>query len=80
MKTRLLDLLGLLLIGDGVLTIADPERHCLLWEVGPKPCREVMDQFVQHPTMSRFVGLAQIAVGLVIAEMQKPNGLPFGKG
>ena len=74
MKTKLLDLLGMLLIGDGALTLADPKRHCLLWEVGPKPCRAVMDEFVKHPTMSRCVGVAEMAIGLVLAEMQRPNG------
>jgi hypothetical protein len=75
MKTRLLDLLGMLLVGDGALTLADPKRHCLIWEVGPKPCREMVDEFVKHPTLSRWLGAAEMAIGLMMAEMQKPKGL-----
>lgn len=73
MKKQALDLLGMLLIGDGQLTLADPKRHCLLWEIGPKPCRELIDEFAQHPTMSRWAGLAEAVLGLFLAEAQKPS-------
>ena len=69
----MLDIFGMLLVGDGALTLLDPKRHCLLWEVGPGPCRDFVDEFVQHPTASRWVGLAEIVVGAWIAEQQKPG-------
>lgn len=72
MNKRLLDLAGMLLVGDGLLTLIDPKRHCLLWEVGPRPCRDLADAFVEHPTMSRFVGVAEILAGILLAEAQKP--------
>ena len=73
MKKRLLELFGLLLIGDGILTVADPKRHCLLWEVGPKALRDLANEFVQHPTLSRMAGLAETIFGLLLAERQKPD-------
>jgi len=33
MNRRLLETLGMLLIGDGILSLIAPKRHCLLWEV-----------------------------------------------
>jgi len=72
MKKRFFDLLGLLMVGDGLLTLADPKRHCLLWEIGPKPCREMADEFVRHPKLARWAGLAEVVLGLVLAEAQKP--------
>jgi hypothetical protein len=71
-KKLLFDFAGMLLAGDGILTLADPKRHCLLWEIGPKPCRELVDQFAQHPTMSRWVGVAEMLAGIALAEFQKP--------
>ncbi len=67
----------MLLIGDGLLTLADPKRHCLLWEIGPKPCREFIDEFAQHPTMSRWAGLGEAVLGLFLAEAQKPAKRPW---
>ncbi len=67
----------MLLVGDGLLTIADPQRHCILWEVGPKPCRDVMDQFAKHPTMSRWFGLGEALLGVILAEYQTPALLKF---
>jgi hypothetical protein len=71
MKKRILDLVGLLLVGDGLLTLADPKRHCLMWEIGPEPCRDFVDAFVQHPTVSRIGGAMEVIVGLLLAEAQK---------
>lgn len=80
MKKRLLDLFGMLLVGDGLLTMADPTRHCLLWEVGPKPCRDLADEFARHPTMSRCAGLVEAAIGIFLAEAQKPAFLQRMRG
>ena len=72
-KKLLIDFAGLLLVGDGILTIADPTRHCLLYEIGPKPCRDLVDQFALHPTMARWAGLAEAGLGILLAETQKPS-------
>jgi hypothetical protein len=38
----------------------------------------LVDQFAQHPTMSRWAGLAEALVGILLAESQKPSrwGMP----
>jgi hypothetical protein len=79
MKKRLLDFLGMLLVGDGLLTLADPQRHCLLWEIGPKPCRELMDECARHPTMTRCIGLTETVLGILLAEAQTPNFWQLGR-
>ena len=76
MTKRLLESLGMLMIGDGVLTMLDPERHCLLWEVGPKPVRDLLDEFAQHPRMTRVAGLIETAAGVYLSSLQEPG---FGK-
>jgi hypothetical protein len=77
MNKRFLDFAGLLLIGDGLLTLIDPRRHCLLWEIGPEPCRKLMDDFVEHPKMSRWVGAAEILSGILLAQAQRPRWSKF---
>ena len=63
----------MLLIGDGILCVLDPKRHCLLWETGPKPWREMIDEFAEHPAATRAFGLLEAAVGVVLATGQKPS-------
>lgn len=75
MNKRLKEVAGMSLIGDGVLTLLDPQRHCLLWEIGPQPCREFIDEFAQHPTLTRVIGALEIVLGLWLATHQKPKGL-----
>ncbi len=73
MNKRLLEFLGLLLVGDGVLSLVDPKRHCLLWEIGPKSCRDFIDEFAQHPASTRWLGAAEAALGVWLASEQKPG-------
>jgi hypothetical protein len=77
MKKLLFDLFGMLLVGDGLLTLVHPKRHCLLWEIGPEPCRELIDQFVEHPSMARWAGLAEAITGVLIAESQQPHAAAY---
>jgi hypothetical protein len=63
----------MLLIGDGLLSLLDPKRHCLLWEVGPESCRELIDEFVEHPRMTRGVGFAELVLGVLLSSEQKPK-------
>ena len=64
---QMLDVFGMLLIGDGLLSIFHPRRHCRLWEVGPGPCRKMADEFVQHPTAARVAGTMELLLGLWLA-------------
>jgi len=64
---QMLDLFGMLLIGDGLLSMLHPRRHCLLWEVGPAPCRKLVDEFVEHPSAARVAGTLELLLGVWLA-------------
>jgi uncharacterized protein YjeT (DUF2065 family) len=73
MNRRLLELLGMLMIGDGLLSVVDPKRHCLLWEIGPDWCREMVDEFAEHPNAARGAGLVELVLGVLLASRQEPT-------
>ncbi len=73
MKRRLFELISLLFVGDAVLTVLNPQRHCLLWEIGPEPCRKTLHAFVDHPIAGRWAAIAQLAIACWIAERQEPT-------
>lgn len=73
MNKRLLELFALLLVGDAVLTVVEPKRHCLLWAVGPEGWKNLMLKGAEHPEASRWIGVAQAAAGLWLASRQEPG-------
>jgi hypothetical protein len=64
---RLLETVGLFLIGDGLMGILRPRRHSLLWHFGPELGRAVTEELVEHPKMARSVYLAEVALGIVLS-------------
>jgi hypothetical protein len=62
--------LAIVMIGDGVLSLAQPRRHVELWNAGPEPWRNVCSFFEQRPLLTMTVGAASIVAGLWLA-----NGL-----
>ncbi len=70
---RIVQLVALLMIGDGVAGFFKPRWHSLLWDVGPEPYRDVMKKFARDPETARWVYGAEIAVGLLIASQQTPD-------
>lgn len=73
MKRRFLEMFSWIMIGDGLLSLLDPRRHCLLWETGPAPCRELLDAFARRPGFTRAFGLAEALAGFWLATSQKPQ-------
>jgi hypothetical protein len=67
----LLDVFGMLLIGDGLLSALHPRRHCRLWEVGPEPCKQLVDEFVKHPEMARAAGALELLLGVWLATREE---------
>lgn len=53
---RIKDLVALLLIGDGALTILAPRERALLWSFGPDRFRESTSWQAEHPTHMRLGG------------------------
>lgn len=70
---RLIQLVALLMIGDGVVGFFKPRWHSLLWDLGPAPYRELMHEFAAEPAKARWVYAAEVVVGLLIAARQTPE-------
>ena len=62
---------ALMMIGDGVLALAEPRGHVKLWLEGPKPWRRTMKAFLKRPAMTRAFGLVEIGLGLWLASRQQ---------
>jgi hypothetical protein len=73
MNTRLQDLLALMTIGDGVLALARPREHCLVWLRGPETWERMVEWFADRPNLTRAVGAAEVAFGLWWAFQQTPQ-------
>jgi hypothetical protein len=73
MDKRLKELGAMMMVGDGVIGLATPERHCRLWKVGPEPCQRLMEQFAERPGLTRAFCAAEVALGLWLAVQQQPR-------
>jgi hypothetical protein len=74
MKTKYVqEILAMSLIGDGVLTAVDPERHLKLWRTGPEPFRQFVDTLLRHPRKTRAIGTAALIAGIWWASRLKPQ-------
>ena len=67
------ELIAVLAIGDGVVAFVQPERHSLLWRLGPKPFREAMEVFAENPKFTRLLGAAEAGLGIWLAARQTPR-------
>jgi hypothetical protein len=66
--------LAMVMIGDALVTLVDPQRHCRLWMKGPEKWRQFVSLFVQHPGITRGLALGELALGMWLAEKQRPMG------
>jgi hypothetical protein len=64
MKSRWEDLVGMILIGDGILNILRPRRHSAIWNCGPRSYRKAAEKLTEHPQVARGMGLAFVALGI----------------
>ena len=51
---RGLELLGMIMIGEGVVGLLYPTRYSLFWKIGPGWLRRVASAFAEHPKATRF--------------------------
>ena len=70
---RLQEVLAMTLIGDGLLTAVDPERHLRLWKSGPEPFRRFVDVLLKHPRATRLIGMGAVAAGVLWAGRQRSS-------
>ncbi len=67
---RLIEVLGILLIGDSVMALWRPTRYSLLWHAGPPWWRTLARYFARHRDVTRAVAATELAVGLWLASRQ----------
>ncbi len=71
---RILDVLAVVSIGDGLLWVVAPRRRGLLWLAGPGPVRRFVEELtLERPWLARLVGGAQVAAGLWMALRAYPK-------
>jgi hypothetical protein len=68
--TRAKHFAAMVMIGDGVMALINPERDAKAWKKGPKPWRNFMHHLSKKPTLTRVIGVAQIAGGIYWALKQ----------
>lgn len=71
LKNRVIETLGLVLIGDGMVGLFDTERHLRLWRRGPDEYQETMEELEERPVATKILSLAEIALGFLIVSKQK---------
>jgi hypothetical protein len=67
MFRRFFEVLGLLMIGEGMAALIHPRRYLRLWRLGPEPCKKIVDEFVAHPEATRALAAAELALGIWLA-------------
>lgn len=70
MGRRVKEVLAILMVGDGVIGLAAPRRHSLLWKFGPERYKQIMADFAKRPILVRFLSAASIVAGLWLALRQ----------
>ncbi len=70
---RLIQLVALIMVGDGVIGFFKPRWHSLLWDLGPKPYRDAMHDFAAHPEKARWIYAAEVVAGTLLATRQTPE-------
>lgn len=70
LRKRLIELVAIGLIGDGVVALVAPKRHSLLWLGGPENWRRFMHIFAERPMLTRLLAATEVALGLSLALRQ----------
>lgn len=71
LKNRIIETLGLVLIGDGMVGLFDTERHMRLWRRGPEAYQDAMEELEERPVATKILSVAEIALGFWIVSKQK---------
>jgi hypothetical protein len=62
--TRAKHFAAMVMIGDGMMAVINPERDATAWKKGPKVWRNFMHGLSKRPGLTRAIGMAQIAGGI----------------
>lgn len=69
-KKRIKDIVAMLLIGDGALTLIAARERALVWRFGPEGLRDSAGWQAEHPNIMRLEGAASMGLGVLLAWRQ----------
>jgi hypothetical protein len=67
---RIKDIVAMLLIGDGALTLIGARERALVWRFGSEGLRKSTSWQAEHPSLMRLEGLASMGLGVLVAWWQ----------
>jgi hypothetical protein len=67
---RIKDIVAMLLIGDGALTLIAARNRALVWRFGPEGLRKSTSWQADHPRLMRLEGASSIGLGVLLAWWQ----------
>lgn len=70
---RAAELAATFMIGDGLLGLAQPERHVALWRRRALGAEALVRPFEGRPGLRRAYGLVQIVAGVALAAALRPD-------
>lgn len=73
MQVRIMEIVAIVVIGDGVVGALFPARHAARWVHGPGPWRRAMRPFVEHPGLTRALGVVEVAGGVAWVATLPPS-------
>ena len=76
-NSRLKESVAIVLIGDGVVALADPKRHARLWQGGPEVWQNLIKPFIDRPYLTQILAVLEIGFGMWLASRQKPAPSQF---
>jgi len=70
---RAAEMAAIFMVGDGLVGLAQPNRHVDLWKDDALGAERTVAPFVDRPARRRLYAAAQIAAGLWLASRQRPR-------
>ena len=67
---RITDIIAMLLIGDGAMTLIGARNRALVWRFGPEGLRRSASWQADHPGIMRLEGAVSIGLGVLLARWQ----------
>ncbi len=67
---RAIELVALMLIGEGIMGLLKPRGYSRLWRLGPALLRSTMEDLAEHPNIARSIYAVEAAIGIALASFQ----------
>jgi hypothetical protein len=72
--------LAMAMIGEGLLTLAFPRQHLMVWDTGPRAMRDLTESLAERPALTRVLAGIELGLGFLLAYRQFPKQSFTGRG